>query len=189
MLGRYKHKFTFITTLASKIDVNPDCITLSSLVPAALACYFLYVIEVAFAGVMILLNGFLDALDGAVARAHNRVTLQGELLDALVDKYGECAILIFLLCAGIPPAAVCAAIVGVLMTTYVQARVGETLGRKKLFSGVGLERSERAILLASGCMLSAFFDSALFYVTLFIAIFSNLTALLRFIKGWNVLKT
>jgi archaetidylinositol phosphate synthase len=188
MLGKYKHKFTFINALASKINVNPNYITLFSLVPAAVACYFLYVNELVFAGIMIFLNGFLDYLDGAVARIHNRVTLRGELLDAVVDKYSECIILIFLTFVNIPSILIFMTIIGVLMTTYVQSRVGEAVGKKKSFSGVGLERSERVVLLGFGCLLSVFLSDILFYITLFIAIFSNLTALQRFIKGWKMLK-
>jgi CDP-diacylglycerol--glycerol-3-phosphate 3-phosphatidyltransferase len=44
-------------------------------------------------GIVFLVGSAIDGLDGAVARASNRVTARGALLDATVDRLGEIAVL------------------------------------------------------------------------------------------------
>ncbi|OYT67174.1 MAG: hypothetical protein B6U65_03895 [Candidatus Wolframiiraptor sp. EX4484-121] len=52
------------------------------------------------AAITLALSGFLDAVDGAVARRMNRVSKLGAFLDSVFDKLGECFILIAIICSG-----------------------------------------------------------------------------------------
>lgn len=188
MLGRFRKDFAAISDLlASRLNTNPNYITLSSLGVAAFACYALYLGFVEVAGLLVALNGFLDWLDGAVARFHKRVTLRGELLDAVIDKYSECFILLALVFIGIPLWLSSFACIGVLMTTYVQARLGEALGKKRPLEGIGLERSDRCVLLTIGLLFNNLHPFLLPSIVAILAIGSNLTAALRLSKALKFL--
>jgi phosphatidylglycerophosphate synthase len=45
-----------------------------------------------FAGTALLVSGFFDILDGAVARQTGRVTLFGGFLDSVLDRYADLAV-------------------------------------------------------------------------------------------------
>lgn len=76
------------------------------------------------AAVVIGLSGLFDGLDGAVAVISDRVTLWGAMLDSVVDRLGEVAMLIALWVAG-APAWVCIA-AGVASWTLEYARARAT---------------------------------------------------------------
>jgi len=188
MLGKIKPRLKSIEEkMGKRIPFNPNLISLISFFFAIVSCYFLYLRLLLPASLAILLSGFFDWLDGMVARQQGRVTLAGELLDAFLDKYGEALILLSFCFVGVSPLLCSLAIIGVIMTSYVQARVGEAIGKKKCFSGFGFERSDRFIYLALTCALSHFFSPLLLPLFSLFAIALNLTALLRFFKGLRML--
>jgi CDP-diacylglycerol---glycerol-3-phosphate 3-phosphatidyltransferase len=113
------------------------------------------------AGWVVLVSGFFDIIDGALARSTNQVTRFGGVLDSALDRISEAAILIgimsyFLFYSKSDIAPWIALIIGAamifsFMVSYVRARA----------EGAGLEcqggiftRAERVIILALGLLLS-----------------------------------
>jgi phosphatidylglycerophosphate synthase len=77
----------------SRLGVSPTFMTLFGFVIAALGAVMIGLGEHIWGAVVFLIGSALDGLDGAVARASNRVTARGAFLDATVDRLGEIAML------------------------------------------------------------------------------------------------
>ena len=151
------------------------------------------------AGVLVLVGGVLDTLDGSLARATGRTTRAGAFLDSTLDRYGEFFVLLGLWArasgAGLGASGgawALLALQGSLMVSYARARA-EGLGCP-LRGGV-FERPERLILAAAG-LLATPWEGALglgpggmSVATLaVIAVGANLTALGRVVRGRRALQ-
>lgn len=108
-------------------------------------------------GVLVLVAGLFDALDGSLARATGRVSKFGAFLDSTLDRFSEAVVYLGLLVffTGQPVgqegiALTYLAIVGSLMVSYTRARA-EGLGYE---CKVGLfTRFERVVVLSLGLLL------------------------------------
>jgi CDP-diacylglycerol--glycerol-3-phosphate 3-phosphatidyltransferase len=129
---------------------------------------------------VVLVSGFFDMLDGALARHANQATHSGAVLDSTLDRISEAvmllAVLVFYLTStsqstiGILVTGL--ALAGSPLVSYVRARA-ETIGlecKKGLFT-----RAERVIVLAVG-LLASQLDYALVIALAIIALFSFITA-------------
>jgi len=80
---------------AARNGVTPNAITLFSLLVALAAGTLLYAatpVTYAVASLLVILNGFLDVLDGELARRTDNATERGDLLDHAVDRYADAAV-------------------------------------------------------------------------------------------------
>ncbi len=107
-------------------------------------------------GVLLLLAGLFDTLDGALARVTKRTTIFGAFLDSTLDRYSEAALLLGILYDASRHGDVAVSttsfvvIVGSLMVSYSRARA-EGLG---LSCEVGIApRPERVIVLGIGLIV------------------------------------
>jgi CDP-diacylglycerol--glycerol-3-phosphate 3-phosphatidyltransferase len=132
------------------------------------------------AGFVVLVSGFFDMLDGALARHSNQVTRFGAVLDSTLDRVSEAVlllgVLIFYLSSGSQPTigilVTSLALIGSPLVSYVRAKA-ETIG---LECKVGLfTRAERVIVLTVG-LLASHFSYALVTALAIIALFSFITA-------------
>ena len=146
----------------ARTGITPNVFTLIGLVVGVVAALlFAYGMQL-WAGFVLILCGFFDIIDGAVARLTGRETAFGGVLDSVVDRYVD-----FLIFAGIVYAFIngglaeagllsgwawgVLAIVGSLMVSYTRARA-EAVGSGKLDVGI-VERGERIIILAVGALM------------------------------------
>jgi len=132
------------------------------------------------APVFLLVSGFCDALDGALARMRGQITTFGGFLDSLLDRYAEaivfCGIILGGLCNqlwGIT------ALVGSLLVSYARARA-EAAGVKMEAVGIA-ERAERLIILSMASFLQVAWTEALGFGVIILAVLTNLTVLQRVI--------
>jgi len=99
------------------------------------------------AGIILLLAGFFDIVDGQVARVSQKVTRTGGFLDSVFDKIAEVAIFLGILVGGFAePYLVFLAITFSLLVSYTRSRA-ESLGVKLQGIGIG-ERAERLLVIA-----------------------------------------
>jgi len=135
-----------------KLGFTPTSTTFFGLVSAIVsgvsyygARHFSVMIYIALG--FLILSGFLDAVDGAIARLYGHVTRFGGVLDSVSDRIEEIAIFVGIVAGGLVSAPIgLLALAGSLMVSYVRARV-ESEGAN--MSGVGFaERPERLIILA-----------------------------------------
>jgi archaetidylinositol phosphate synthase len=169
--------------------VNPNTVTVMSLVFCIGSGLFFAMRLPIIAGILLLIGGFFDVLDGAVARENNRVTDFGGVLDSVSDRYADSAVFVGIMWGGglaIPGyiendwiiGAV--ALVGSLLVSYTRARA-EAAGTGKLNIGLA-ERAERMLLIIIGA-----FTGLLQWAVLIVALLSHLTVLHRMIITHRIL--
>jgi archaetidylinositol phosphate synthase len=185
--SRLKKRFQEIVetriTFLSKTGITPNILTLLGLAVSLLTGYLILAWRMnpfilPLCGVLVLLSGFIDAVDGILARTTGRVTVFGGFLDSLSDRYSDMIILSAVTLSGlITPIYGFAAIVGSFMVSYSRAK-SEAAGVD--MSGVGIaERAERMIIFALASILAFFFLEVLDWSILLLAILTNFTVLQR----------
>ena len=98
-------------------------------------------------GIVLLVAGFFDVVDGQVARATQKVSKTGGFLDSVFDKIAEIAIFFGILVGGFAePYLVFLAISLSLLVSFTRSRA-ESLGVKLQGIGIG-ERAERLLVIA-----------------------------------------
>ena len=137
------------------------------------------------AGLCLWLFSLTDTLDGALARATNRVSIFGAFLDSVCDRYAEAAVFFGLVwwyqsTANAPGVALAyLALVGSLMVSYARARA-EGVGLQAAEVG-WFQRPERIIALGIGLLLAPFIPGVLLAVLALMAILTTITVLQRVI--------
>src|SRR6202051_1527598 len=132
---------------------------------------------------IILFAGFLDMLDGQVARRQNRVTQFGAFYDSTLDRYADMALymglLVYYSVSGRTPYVVLAAVAtaGSVMVSYARARAESLIPLCK----VGfMERPERLVLLIIGGLVNRMAP-----VLWVIAVISTITVIHRIVYTWQ----
>lgn len=175
--------------------ISPDVVSIASLVCAFIAGLCFYYSPAArglilLAGIFVVLNSVLDALDGAVARKSNKATARGDFLDHVIDRYSDVFIICSIFFAGYVPWQIgVAAIVGVLLTSYLGTQA-QALSLGRYYGGI-MGRADRLVVI----ILSAFVNfaypaaiagfSILGWAVTLIALTSHITALQRIHYIWN----
>jgi CDP-diacylglycerol--glycerol-3-phosphate 3-phosphatidyltransferase len=168
----------------AKTPVTPNIVTwigfIIVLAAAALAAAgYLFA-----AGCVVLLSGFFDIIDGALARQTGQVTRFGGILDSTLDRISEAVVFLgimayFLFHSGTGMAAWIVLLIGFTMTfsfvvSYIRSRA-EAAG---LDCQVGIfTRTERVIILALGLLINL--DLVLIIALSVIAFFSLVTVIQR----------
>ncbi|MBI5441892.1 MAG: CDP-alcohol phosphatidyltransferase family protein [Deltaproteobacteria bacterium] len=189
----------FVVNCLAAYPIRPDWITGAGLavcgVAGALAPW-----SPAVAGLLLLVAGFLDTLDGELSRATGQASPAGALLDSTLDRYAEFAALAGawgrlsrLGHAGGSALLAFAALQGSLMVSYARARA-ESLGVQ--VRGGFFERAERVLVLAAGLLASPFDGTAglpegsfLAAALVVLAIGANATALGRTVRARRALSS
>jgi CDP-diacylglycerol--glycerol-3-phosphate 3-phosphatidyltransferase len=179
-----------IVKLISHTSLTPDVITWIGFIITVGAGALIVTEHLLTAGIVVLVAGLFDMLDGALARLTNKVTRFGAILYSTLDRVSEAVLLVSLLVIFVRGQEfkecmlVGAALVGSLLTSYIRARM-EGLGiecKAGLFT-----RPERVIILALGLMLSRF-DPALLAALSVITFFSWYTVIERMVYAWRKLR-
>ncbi|MCD6592682.1 CDP-alcohol phosphatidyltransferase family protein [Candidatus Bathyarchaeota archaeon] len=196
MLTRFKEKIQSLlrdeAEIAYKIGLTPSHLSAAGAVLGASSGIFYWMTGLSasdplrsrvylFLAVLFLLaSGFLDALDGVLARIYKEASARGAFLDSLLDRYVDSAVYLGIIIGGL-----CdllwgiLALIGSLLTSYVRAR-SEAL--KISMESVGVfERAERIILIVASSIIGLFWLEALHWGILILAIATNLTVLQRVI--------
>jgi len=117
----------------------------------ALASALVYGLNIEFGliigGILLLVSGFFDMVDGQVARVTGKTSQKGSYLDSMFDKIAEVAIFLGLLVGGYAePYLVMLAITLSLLVSYARAK-SDALNIKLQGVGIG-ERAERLLVIA-----------------------------------------
>lgn len=172
-----------------RTPITPNMLTLFGLVLNIVVAALLATGHLVAGGVMIIVAGLFDMLDGALAKITNRVSAFGAFLDSVVDRYSEAVVLLGLLLYYYQQLSIqrvtevvliYAILFGSVMISYTRARA-EGLNIK---TEVGLmARPERIILLAVGLL----FNTVLLIPVLWVlAIGTQITAIQRIVHVWLI---
>jgi archaetidylinositol phosphate synthase len=222
VLNKYRSKVDKILEPMAKLfsGLHPNTISAVSLIFALLAGiafafsdlssledifnpgHYIFIM-LAIASICIFLNGFLDAVDGYVARITKRTSKRGDLFDHVLDRYADILIL-----GGIMLSPYCDTIIGalaivaVLLTSYMGTQA-QALGCGRNYSGL-LGRADRLAILIIAPLLQmwvnyyltsgrlplpgAFRLTILEYTMIWFIIAGNITAIHRAIHSWRELR-
>ncbi len=175
-----------IGDILESAEIHPHVITAAGLILSIISGVMFWKGQIFGAGILLIVAGACDVLDGRLARRTNTQSRFGALLDSTVDRYSEIAVYMGLAAFFDSPfihALIILAIAGSLLTSYVRARAeGLDIECK-----VGLmQRPERITFLSVGAVLGSVFDlifgthqALLILAILGIAILSNITVIQR----------
>jgi CDP-diacylglycerol--glycerol-3-phosphate 3-phosphatidyltransferase len=178
MRARFKGVLDGIGSFCLRLGISPNAMTLLGLLGSILGAILLALGAVSIGGLVILLSGATDALDGTMARLRGQATRFGAFLDSTLDRVSELCLfsglaIHFALGSNVWGVALAlAAAIGSIMVSYEKARA-EALG---FDCKVGLlTRMERYLVLCPALILN------LPLVGLgLVAVLGNFTALQRF---------
>jgi CDP-diacylglycerol--glycerol-3-phosphate 3-phosphatidyltransferase len=172
-----------IVRILSKSGITPNALTIINLALNIVAAYVIATGHFLLGGVLVLVSGLFDLLDGALARFIKQTTKFGAILDSTVDRISEAAILYGLLIWYLPRGGsleivlIFAVLIGSFLVSYVRARA-EGLGWQ---CQVGLfTRAERVIVLAIGLLINQ-----IFIALCVLAVFVFITVVQRLLYLWK----
>jgi len=165
------------------LGINPNHLTVLGMALAGVTAYMYTKVPgnrdyLLYSAGMFIVSGFIDAIDGVLARSTGKVTQFGGFFDSVADRYSDAIVY-----SGIIVAGLCylwaglIALFGSMLVSYTRARA-EMEGVN--MAGIGLaERAERMIFLAL-CTLTAYrHPQALNYGIIILAALTHLTVLQR----------
>ncbi len=175
--------------ILSKSRITPNTLTFMNLALSIAAACVIATGQFVIGGILVLVSGLFDLLDGALARITKRTTKFGAILDSTVDRVSEAAVFSGLLIwyirqeTGLQIALVLiiAVLVGSFLISYIRARA----------EGVGLQcqvglftRAERVIVLAIGLLINrVFIVLCILVIFVFITVVQRLVYLGKQGKG------
>lgn len=170
---------TRFLSLICRWGISPNALSITG-VAAAIPAMVLFAFGLnLWGGLALLLSGFFDLLDGALARTHDKITPFGGFLDSVLDRYadlgvlggiayyygssGQNILLVFTLIA----------LSGTALVPYARARAELIIPR----CSVGIaERPERIVILSAGGIFNL-----LPYAIFILALITHVTTLQRII--------
>lgn len=176
--------------------ISPDGVSVVAFVAAAAAAVVFYLAGVDpllyLAGAaLVFVNGWLDLVDGALARELDVSSRAGDLLDHVLDRYADIVLLVGL-AAGIDRYGIgLAAVTGVLMTSYLGTQA-QAVGLDRVYGGL-VGRADRLALIGFTGGIAAFYTDPLAGLTVVgwllvaLALVGHLTALQRFYHSMRAL--
>jgi CDP-diacylglycerol---glycerol-3-phosphate 3-phosphatidyltransferase len=172
-----------IVGVIAATGINPNVLTFLGLLVNFAAAASFAVGKFRTGAMIIFFAGFLDMLDGQVARKQKRVTAFGAFYDSTLDRYADMALymglLVYYSVSGRTPYVILAAVAtaGSVMVSYARARAESLIPLCK----VGfMERPERLVLLIIGGL--ALRMGPVLWV---IAVISTITVIHRIIFTWQ----
>ncbi len=161
-----------------KIGLRPNTLTFIGLGMNGLAGWALAEGEWFQGAGLIILAGFFDILDGAVARNCHETTSFGSFLDSVIDRYSDLSVLIGLLIFYSRSAQIAyqvllgISIMGTALVPYTRARAETLIPRCN--TGV-MERPERILLIFFGTAIPSIMPVVIWVL----AILTNVTVIQR----------
>ncbi len=167
-----------LTKVLCSLGIKPNHLTFAGLLFGLLSALLIALSKPIYGSLLILISGFMDMLDGALARNCGEVSAFGGFLDSVFDRYVDIAIFTAL---GVYTGRWLISILamsGALLVSYTRARAEHIIDR----CDVGIcERSERLLLVVLG-LLSGY----VYQVLILIAVLSHITAIHRVVYTYLI---
>lgn len=127
-------------------------------------------------GILLLISGFFDVIDGSVARATKQTSKKGAFLDSSFDKISEAIIFIGIAAGNLANPILCMIALSLsILVSYVRARA-ESLGVELKGIGIG-ERAERLLIIAIMGMIPVI--GAMQWAVIVVSVVAGLTLIQR----------
>jgi archaetidylinositol phosphate synthase len=186
MLTRMKKRFQdYIGVLASafhNVGLTPNDVSGIGFLFSVFSAYFYYrhpgMWLIALAAICLLLSGFFDALDGAIANKYKETTKFGAFIDSTLDRVSDAIVFLGIVIGGLASSIWgIAALISAFLVSYTRAR-GEGVG--VTMTGVGIvERAERILIIVAATFLELIYAGAVEIGIIIVTILSVVTILQR----------
>jgi archaetidylinositol phosphate synthase len=178
---------------ADAAGLSPNAVSVVAFgvaVVAGVAFYVASSVAYGLGAVCVFLNGWLDLVDGALAREQEVASDAGDFLDHVLDRYAD-IVIIAGLAAGVDRYGLgFVAVTGVVMTSYLGTQI-QAVGLGRAYGGL-VGRADRLALMGLTAVVAAFVSrplvaglSAVGLLLAFFAVVGHLTALQRFWGAWS----
>jgi phosphatidylglycerophosphate synthase len=178
---KFLNLFIPISGFLSKRRVSPNIITFLGTLISFFAGFLFYLGQTLLAGLSVILSGFMDIIDGQVAKLSGKETRFGGVLDSSLDRYSEIfiylgiSLLFFRKGDELTSFMTILALIGSMLVSYVKARAeGAGIPLKSGF----FQRAERFFFISSGGILGVEILKVFMYI---IALVSHITAIQRIV--------
>jgi archaetidylinositol phosphate synthase len=183
--SRLDSYFGTVGSWFSKIEPSPLTWTLVGLTVSLLAALSYWTSGLwgqILGGVLVLVAGWFDIVDGAVARVTGRTSRRGAFLDSTLDRLAEVVLFSGILLGGYaPPFFVLLALAMSLLVSYTRAK-GDALG--VALSGVGIgERSERLLIISVSSLVGQVYWGVI--IVVIVAAYTFLERTFRAVRALN----
>ncbi|MFB6170637.1 MAG: CDP-alcohol phosphatidyltransferase family protein [Haloarculaceae archaeon] len=185
-----------LVVAATRVGATPDTVSVVAFALALAAGGAFYLgasdpLWYLLGALLVFFNGWLDLLDGALARHLGTESAAGDLLDHVLDRYADLAMLVGL-AAGVGQWALgLLAVTGVLMTSYLGTQA-QAVGLDRVYGGL-VGRADRLAIIGLVTAAAAFVTGSVVGLTLvgwllvFFAVVGHVTALQRFYYSMRAL--
>ncbi len=171
-----------IASFLINLNIHPNTLSIFATITGLGAGIFFVFNRPFWAGILIIICGLLDILDGKVAAGTNKTSIFGAMFDSILDRYSE-----FFIYLGLAVHfrnhwvlwITFFTFLGSTMVSYPRARA-EGLGIECKI-GV-MQRAERLLFLVAGSIFGSLFnifDPLMIGALIIIALLSNITAIQR----------
>jgi archaetidylinositol phosphate synthase len=184
-----------LVSAADAVGLTPDRVSVIAFgfaAAAGVAFYLATPLWYVAGALFVFVNGWLDLLDGALAREQGVDSRGGDLLDHVLDRYAD-IVLIAGLAAGVDRYALgLAAVTGVLMTSYLGTQI-QAVGLGREYGGL-VGRADRLALVGVTGVAAAVVPgrlaglTAVGWLLVLLTVVGHLTALQRFWGAWSDLE-
>jgi archaetidylinositol phosphate synthase len=135
-------------------------------------------------GILLLISGFFDIVDGTVAKITKKSSKKGSFLDSSFDKISEVSVFLGLSIGNLAEPMLCTIALSLsLLVSYIRARA-ESLGVDLRGIGIG-ERAERLLILAIIGMIPI--PGAMHWALAIVSIIASITIIQRMIATYKKL--
>ena len=173
----------------NKTPINPNALTITGLIIIIAASVLVAMNYLLAGGILMLVSGLFDILDGALARYAKKMTKFGGVMDSTFDRFSEGILFLGLLILYTPRGAVIFPILIVLslifsfLISYIRARA----------EGIGINcevgfftRTERVLIMVVALIIGAFIpDWPILIALVILALFSLITVIQRLVHVYR----
>ena len=205
VLNRYRGKVDSLLGPIAKAfsGISPNALSIISLLCAAVFFMVMIIlddpVELLIGFVLILLNGFFDAIDGKVAKITGKISPRGDLVDHAIDRVADFLIIAGISLSGFADLRIGIIALGTVMIASYMGTQSQALGLQRDYGGI-LGRAERILLLMIFVILQYLFEvyyqgsfeissglsiTLLDLLLIIFIIASTVTATQRFVRAWR----
>jgi archaetidylinositol phosphate synthase len=169
----------------ASLGVTPNQLTLAGVILTGLSTFFYWfsgwdVVWLFGAAASLMSGGFLDVLDGALARRGGKSSRAGAFIDSVTDRVSDTLVAVGYLLSGIVyPLSALLMLATSMMVSYARAR-GETLQVRLDDVGVG-ERGVRLLIVISATLTAYWYPQALNISAILLTVLAGFTVVERFL--------
>lgn len=171
--------------IGEKIDIDPNLVTLLGLFISIFSGVLFASGNLIAGALFIIISGFCDMIDGAIARSQNRKSKFGGFLDSTCDRFADAAIIIGIMYSGfVDPILGALAIHASITVSYVRSRAEQ----EGVQCSVGIaERAERLLIIIIGSLIAGICGGSHHIMLFTIALLTILSYITVFQRVYHVL--